>query len=189
MAVQLKQHVTAEEFEDFVNRHDNAEILFELIAAEIYEVPSNPYVSYIAARIITLLGIYLLQNNLGYVTGEAGGYMVGGDGYAPDVAFISYARQPKLARKGYNPNPPELAVEVISDSSNAEEQRQLRFKLGNYLAAGVIVWVVNPDERRVEVYQPGEPALELDERGTLKAESLLPGFALKVSDIFPDDNE
>jgi Uma2 family endonuclease len=185
MALPVKQKTTIEEFEAFIERPENTEKIFELIAGEIVEVPSNPYASKIAGKIFGELYIYLKSHDTGHLTGEAGGYMVSGGRYAPDVAYISYDRQPELVGQGYNPNPPELAVEVISDSSNAEEQRRLRFKLTSYLAAGVIVWVVNTEERVVEVHQPGQASQKLDEHDILKAESLFPGFELAVKDIFP----
>jgi len=90
-----------------------------------------------------------------------------------------------LTEKGYNPNPPELAIEIISDSSNAEEHRQLRLKLTNYLAAGVTVWIVDAATRRVEVHHSAGGTQEFDETGILSAESILPGFRLPVKDIFP----
>lgn len=187
MVVPYKQKMTLREFEAFLEQPENADKLFELIAGEVYEVPSNPFVSKIAMLIGAALLRYLSRHDIGHVTGEAGGYMIGGERYAPDVAFISYNRQPELAKAGYNPNPPELAVEVISDPSNAEEQRKLRLKLSSYLAAGVIVWVVSYEERRVQVHRAGEPSQELDETGVLTAEDILPGFVLPVKDIFPKD--
>ena len=185
MTIQLKRRVTLDEFEAFIAYPENTEKLFEFVSGEIVEVPSNPYASKIAGKIFGELYIYLKSNDIGHLTGEAGGYMVGGERYAPDVAYISYDRQPELAGQGYNPNPPELAVEVVSNASNAEEQRRLRFKLTSYLATGVMVWVVNTEERRVEVYQAGQVAQELDERDTLKADAILPGFELAIKDIFP----
>jgi len=173
MVVQLRQRVTLDEFEAFIAYPENAEKLFEFISGEIIEVPSNPYVSKIAMLIGATILFYLRENDIGHVTGEAGGYMVGGERYAPDVAFISYDRQP------------ELAVEVVSNGSNAEEQRRLRFKLSSYLAVGVIVWVVNTEEHLVEVHQTGHAPQELGEGDILKAEAILPEFKLAVKDIFP----
>lgn len=185
MIAALKTRVTLDMFESLIEQPDNQDKTFEFIGGEIVEVPFNPYVSKIALLIGAAILSYLSQNDTGHVTGEAGGYMVGGERYAPDVAYISYARQPELPRKGYNPNPPELAVEIISDPFNAEEQRTLRLKLSSYLAAGVIVWVVNPEDRRVEIHRAGEAAEELDESGILTLEPILPGFTLPVKNIFP----
>lgn len=185
MVAQLRQRMTAAAFEIFVNRPEHDDKRFELVSGEVFEVPSNPFVSKIAARILTFIGMYLLKQDLGHLTGADGGYMVGGNRYAPDVAYISYERQPELATQGYNPNPPELAVEVISDPSNADEQHKLRLKLTSYLAVGVVVWVVNPFNRTVEVHEVGREASVLDENGTLTGGSLLPDFELPVKDIFP----
>lgn len=184
MVANTKTSVSIDEFLAFIDQPQNSDKTYELIAEEIVEVPSNPYVSKIAAKILTFIGMYLLTNDIGHVTGADGGYQVAGGQYAPDVAFISYQRQPELVRKGYNPNPSELAVEVISDPANAQEQRHLRLKLSNYLAVGTLVWVVNADERRIEIHAGNAGAQELDESGILTANHILPGFGLPVKDIF-----
>src|SRR6266849_3602401 len=107
--------------------------------------------------------------------------MVSGERYAPDVAYISFARQPELAKKGYNPNPPELAVEVVSPN---DPERNLRIKVANYLAAGTLVWLVRPDEKQIEVYAPGQPVKVLGVKDILDGGSVLPGFSLKVGEVF-----
>ena len=185
MAVLIKQKMNAQAFDTFVQQPENADKLWEFIDGEVFEVPSNPYVSMIAGLILTAINLYLRNNPIGYVTGEAGGYIVAGERYAPDVAFISSQRQPELARQGYNPNPPEIAVEVISDPSSQEEQRQLRMKLTGYLVEGVLVWVVNPEDRIIEIYPPGKPAYTVNAEGVLTGGEVLPGFQLAVKDIFP----
>jgi len=186
LETEIKQPLTLADFEAFVDLPENSERIFEFISGEIVEVPSNPFVSEIAGLIMFFIRLFLVQNNIaGHLTGEAGGYMVNGERYAPDVAFISYARQPELARSGYNPNPPELAVEVISDPASVEEQTALRRKLANYLAAGTVVWIVDPSARTVEVYSPGQPVQTVSESGTLSGGDLLPGLRIPVKDIFP----
>jgi Uma2 family endonuclease len=184
MAVQITLQMSVAEFDEWVLRPENIERLYEYIGGEVVEVPSKPYVSKIAGRILTLIGVYLMTHDIGHVTGEAGGYMVSGERYAPDVAFISYARQPELAQSGYNPNPPELAVEVVSNSASREEQQTLRRKITGYLGAGVVVWVVDPASRTVEVHRPGAAAQVLDENATLEGGDILPDFKLLVKDIF-----
>jgi Uma2 family endonuclease len=185
MAVQLKQRTTLAEFEAFVERPENLDKRFEFIDGEIVDVPSNPYVSKIAGWILTALNLFLREHDLGHVTGADGGYVVNGEIYAPDVAYISYERQPELAQKGYNPTPPELAVEVISDPHNSAEQSNLRRKLAHYRRADVLVWVVDYEARRVEVHTPDNLVQLYDESMTLTGGSILPGFELPVKDVFP----
>lgn len=179
----VMQKQTVNEFDRFVELPENINKLFEYIGGEIVEVPSNPYSSKIAARILVKLGSFVEQHSLGHITGEAGGYMVSGERYAPDVAFLSYTVQEELARSGYNQNPPELAVEVIS-SDRSEELNQLRVKVANYLVAGTTVWVVKPEEKQVEVYELDTPVLVLGMEDVLHGKGSLVGFELPIKRIF-----
>ncbi len=178
-----KRLATAEEFEAFVAQTENTDRLYELVGGEIVEVPSNPFSSQIAAYIIAALVAHVKGKGLGHVTGEAGGYMVSGERYAPDVAFISKTRQAELVHEGYNPLAPDFAVEVVSPH---DVEKLLRIKVANYLAAGTLVWVVYPQSKEVEVYAPGQPVKIVGVNGTLDGGGALPEFKLAVRDIFPE---
>ncbi len=179
------QPITAEEFERLALLPENADRRLELIGGDIVEVVSNNYSSIVASRISFFIQLYLMQHGVaGYVTGADGGYCVGDERYIPDVAFVSKSRQPAPSRDAYNAIAPDLAVEVLSPS---DQQDVLRLKIVNYLAAGTTVWVVNPDNQTVEVYTPGQRAYRLGSADTLTGGDLLPGFALPVKDIFPQE--
>lgn len=175
--------VSLDTFEMFIHRPENADKLFEFIAGVIVEVPSNPYSSKISQRISGELYIYLKQHDIGHLTGEAGGYQVGMGRYAPDVAFISYEKQAELAKEGYNPNPPDLVVEVVSSDSSTEN-KSLTIKLSDYLAVDTLVWIVRPDDKYVEVHRAGKPAEIKVEGDILSGDHVLPDFKLAVTDIF-----
>ena len=185
MAVQIRPVYTVAEFEDFLNQPENTDRIFELIDGEIIDVPSNPYVSQIAARILMYIGIYLLNNRIGHVTGADGGFLIEGQVLAPDVAYIAAARQPELPRRGFNPLPPDLAVEVISDAANSREQSVLRRTIVQYLAVGTVVWVVDPFVGEVEVYTSLTQTQVYGPGASLSGGEALPGFTLAVNDIFP----
>ena len=183
--VAQERAITTADFEQFVNLPENADRLFEFIGGEIVEVPSNAFVSAISITIAFFIKLFLREHQIeGYVTGEAGGYMIFGERYAPDVAFISKARQPELAQEGYNPNPPDLAVEIDFPSTRVS-QGKLMIKLANYLAAGTAVWIVYPETKQVQVYAPGQPPKILGINDTIDGGEVLPGFTLPVRDIFP----
>ncbi len=181
------KHMTVEGFDQFVDQPENADKLLEYVAGEIVEVPSNAYTSKISALVLFFIMLFVREKHIeGHVTGEAGGYMVSGERYAPDVAFISAAKQPVLAKRGYNPAPPDLAVEVDFPSSDISRAK-LRVKIANYLAAGTVVWVVNVEpDRLIEVYTPGLPVKIVGMDGALDGGDVLPGFTLAVKDIFPE---
>lgn len=182
MAVQ-KRVYSGEQFEQIVNLRENAEKILELMGGEIYEVPSNPRSSNIASKINYYFGEYVIENPIGYITGEAGGYIVAEqDRFAPDVAFISKGRQPILPEEGYNPIAPDLAVEVVSPS---DDMARLMYKKDRYLANGTrLVWIVYPKRQEVEVYAPGQPMRIVGVDGVLHGGDVLPGFRLPVRSIF-----
>lgn len=164
---------------------ENAERVFELINGEIIEkMPSNAFASEIAMLIAFFIRLFLREHSIeGHVTGEAGGFKVAGDSLAPDVAYISSARQAELNRQGYNNQPPELAVEVETNTTG-ETERRLRAKVLSYLAAGTLLWVVYPETKEVEVYTPGQMMRKLMLEDSLDGGEVLPGFTLALKEIF-----
>jgi Uma2 family endonuclease len=45
-------------------------------------------------------------------------------------------------------------------------------------------WLIDPQTRRVEIYQPGESVKTLDNPTTVSGEPVLPGFVLDLSRVF-----
>lgn len=175
--------ITTDAFDEFIARPENSDRLFELIHGEIVEVVSNGESSEIGMLIGGFLTVFVRQHKLGRVTGADGGYMVSGERYIPDAAYISKARQPQASRAAYNPLAPDLAVEVLSPSNDPSD---MRIKVVNYLRAGCVVWLVDPAQQHIEVYVPEQSPLVLTISDTLDGGTLLPGFTLAVSEIFAD---
>jgi Uma2 family endonuclease len=172
------------EFDEWVNLPENQDRTFEFIGGEIVEVtPSNIISSAIGGFIYGELHIFTKGKQLGVLSSEQGGYMVSGERYVPDVAFIR--KQKRITKDGYNPAPPDLAVEVDYPSS-VTSLNQLRVKTSNYLAEGILVWLVFPEKRIIEVHQAGQPVRVLTEKDTLTGGDVLPGFQLAVRDIFAE---
>ena len=182
MAVQ-KTDIPASEFERFVMLPENAERLFELINGEVVEVVSNGKSSALGSLMIVFLGGFVLQNKLGFTTGADGGYKIGSERYIPDCAFISKEKQAKPTSEAYNSNPPDLVVEVLSPSNTPDE---IASKVDNYLRAGVVVWVVNPDAQRVTVHRPDAAPKTYGINDMLDGGNVLPGFTLPVRENVAD---
>jgi Uma2 family endonuclease len=99
-----------------------------------------------------------------------------------DVALIS------SAMAAANPpdttmfdGPPVLAVEILSPNDTHQE---ITGKVRDYIACGVVVWVINPDLRNVTVYKPGVPPAIYDDTQTLPGGAELPGFSAPVAEFF-----
>lgn len=180
MAIQI-QKMTVEQFDAWVFLPENIDHNYEYIAGEIVDMVSNQYSSKIAGLLLTYINIFVIEHSLGDVTGADGGFHVSGERYMPDVGFISRKRQPEPCRETYNPNPPDLAVEVVSPT---DTDRMLHIKTTNYLAAGTVVWLVRPEEKTVEVFAPGQAVKILGEDDTLDGGTVLPNFELAIKKIF-----
>ncbi len=178
MVVQTR--LTVEEFDTLVELPENADKRLEFMGGEVVEVVTNSYASEIAARILIKIGTFNDQKNLGRITGADGGYKVSGERYIPDVAFISKVRQPESSHESYNPNPPDLAVEVVSPS---DVPKDITAKVVNYLAAGTVVWVIYPDDKEANVFEPGQPVKTVGIDGALDGGKVLPGFTLLLKDV------
>jgi len=184
MASIQKTTYTDAEFDAIVNLPENADKILELIDGEIFEkMPTNPYCSIIAAIFVRLLGIFVAEHQLGYVTGADGLYILSKQHrFAPDAAFVSNERLPEIPRTGYARIAPDLAVEVISPTDLYTEVAK---KVAAYLEFGTpLVWVVDPEMQTVAVHtSAGARTIGID--GELDGGDVLPGFTLAVKDIFP----
>lgn len=175
---------SAEEFFDYAALPENDDKRLELDDGVIIEMAaSSPINTVTAIRLATFINVYVMQNDLGYVTGADGGFKLSSKRVRqPDVGFISKTRLPTLPAR-FN-LPPDLAVEVVS------EDEDIFRKAREYLHSGVrLVWAIYADEQVVYVMtlneQGGILSLPFGVDDTLDGGDVLPGFTLPVRDIFP----
>ncbi|MDZ4671113.1 MAG: Uma2 family endonuclease [Phototrophicales bacterium] len=185
LEMQAKKTMTIAEFDAWMDELGNTtDTQYEYIHGEVYEVASNLYASKIGMRMGGFIFIYLMQNDIGHLTGADGGYKVGDERFVPDVGYISYTRQAELSARGYNAFPPELAIEVVSNTDNKTEWKKLLKKINSYINADVMVWVVDTDDKTIDIYQRGEEVKTVGINDMLETETIFPNFRLKVADIF-----
>ena len=132
----------------------------------------------VQGAIVTHFNIWLWQGALpGYRTGVEPTYDLGDWRCQPDVAID--LRQGKVFPK----QAPLVAVEVRSDSNTWPE---LREKARRYLEHGTqMVWLVDMDERAVELHRGDESVQTLAGGDVIEGGSLLPGFSVSVRELFP----
>jgi Uma2 family endonuclease len=180
VAIDLNRSYTAEEFEALP--YDGHE--YELINGQPKEMsaPSTRH-GKITAKLVISLGIFMEKNPLGEILTGSATVLNSKSAPRPDVAFI---REKRMAGTDYDtafPGAPDLAVEVISPSDIWFE---IQDKIGEYLQAGVqLVWLIDPRSKLVFAYHPGDlKPLTLDVNDELDGEDVIPGFKLKVSELF-----
>jgi len=103
----------------------------------------------------------------------------------PDVAIVRTDRVPQgRGADGWLEGAPDVAVEVIGDAQSASE---LARKALEYLeAGGKMVWVIDPEPRRLMLFSEGNRVSVLGPDDTLEGGDVLPGFNCKVAEFFED---
>ncbi len=109
----------------------------------------------------------------------------------PDVAFVSYQRWAKNRQIPGTGNAwdvvPNLATEVVSPTDKVDD---LEEKIAEYFQAGVqLVWVVFPQFKKIHVYSSLTQISMLSKGDTLDAGTIVPGFRLALTELFPDMTE
>ena len=155
----------------------------EYIDGEVFQKPvGNRDHSFIQGFLFAMLFQFLSRTRLGRA-GTEWRCIFGPPGeeraFVPDLTYVARER---LTEDQYPRLAPDLLSEVLSP-----EQSAGRFadKIQFYLLHGVrLVWVVDPMERVVLVFRPGEPAHALTGDAALDGEDVLPGFSVPVAEIF-----
>ncbi|MDZ8108393.1 MAG: Uma2 family endonuclease [Nostoc sp. DedQUE12a] len=104
---------------------------------------------------------------------------------SPDASWVSGERWQALtsAQKGTFPNIcPDFVVELRSSSDTL---KSLQDKLREYIDNGAkLGWLINPQQRRVEIYRLGKDVEVLENPAELSGEAVLPGFVLNLRRVW-----
>lgn len=171
--------------QDVLTIHAREKRLCELVDAVLLEKVMGYDESVLAVEIASLLRNFVRPQKLGSVAGEGGMLRLAPELVRiPDVSFISRERlsQVKPPRGPMPALAPNLAVEVLSQGNTPREMSR---KLDDYFKAGVqLVWFVHPKSRSIEVFTSRRKSVILKGAQTLTGGTVLPGFKLKVAELF-----
>jgi Uma2 family endonuclease len=124
---------------------------YEVIDDELVVTPSpTPQHQRIVRRLILALGSFVEDHNLGEIfPAPLDVVLAEGDYFEPDLLFVTKSRSDRYSDRGIE-GPPDLVVEILSPSTAARDRG---IKLDRYRLFGVPeYWIVDPDERRIEVW-------------------------------------
>ncbi len=143
----------------------------------------------VASNVVHLLRLWLAPQ-----PGPKGKVVVGDCGFrlkrnpdrlvGPDVGFVSAELKARTDRNAaFYDGAPVLAVEILSPS---DQHRDVIEKVECYLAAGSVVWEVDPDIQTVRVHRPGQLAEGFNASREIDADPYMPGLRVAVAAIFED---
>lgn len=171
--------------EEFLHMPDDG-FRHELIMGELVEMPPpGQYHAEIGSIVDGSLGPYVRGARIGKALTEYGCILSFGPDTvrAPDLSFISRERLDAVGEThGYWRGAPDLAIEIISPS---DRYTDVADKVQEWLDAGALmVVVINPRNRTVEVHRSNGDVEILAEGDTLNGAEVVPGWRIAVAEIF-----
>ena len=104
---------------------------------------------------------------------------------SPVASWISPKQMATITRvqmMKFIPLCPNFVVELVSLVNRLEN---LQRKMDEYLANGCqLGWLIDPDNKQVYVYRPGQPVQVLDNPPTVSGDPELPGFVLDLEPVW-----
>ncbi|MCY4072162.1 MAG: Uma2 family endonuclease [Chloroflexi bacterium] len=188
MVVQ-QQYITADRFLEMVEQPQYQDRVLELVEGAIVDM-SKPTWKHgvITMRLAVKIANHVDANELGVVTAADTGFILERSPHGRDtvrgldIAFVQKSRTLDPPEYIWYDMGPDLAVEVISPNNSTADTH---LKVTQLLNAGTrLIWVVYPENRSV-VAHTSSGAKTLYEDETLSGGDVLPGFELRVGDIFP----
>lgn len=163
----------------------NPEIKFERTAAGelVIMSPTGGETGKINAKLISRFVVWNERTNSGEVFDSSTCFKLpnGGD-RSPDVAWVSQSRWDALTpeqKRKFPPLCPDFVLELLSPS---DDLRLTQAKMREYLDSGArLGWLINPEDKKVEIYRSGQAVEVLDAPATLSGETVLPEFTLDLN--------
>jgi len=126
------------------------------------------------------------QLKLGVVFDSSTGFRLSnGATRSPDVSWIAIERWNDLSdleKRGFAPIDPDFAIELLSPTDNLSTTQK---KMSEYMNCGIrLGWLINPDEKTVEIYRLGEESEIVDNPSSLSGEDILPGLTVDLAEVF-----
>ncbi len=173
-------------FCDIASVYDNRKVEMTKDRHIIIMAPAGIDGAYLSGDAFRQLANWAKQDGTGKAfDSSAGFYITETENRSPDAAWVRNHRLnsiPKAERKTFAPWAPDFAIEVKSPSRQLGE---LQEKCRSYVMHGALeAWLINPENKTVEVYRSGEPPITLTAVSSVRASGPLAGFVLDLTDIW-----
>lgn len=131
------------------------------------------------------VGLWAEQDGTGIVFDSSTGFSLpNGADRSPDVAWVEKSRIDAIASDPakFLPLAPDFVIELRSAT---DKLTTLERKMAEYRDCGVrLGWLIDPAEKRVQIYRLGRPTEYLNQPAQLFGEEVLRGFILSLAEIW-----
>jgi len=173
------------EFETLCRENDNVQFERTKEGAIRMNPPAGGWTSSGNQEISRQLGNWWKSHKKGRVFDSSGGFRLpDGSTLSPDASYLSAERLKKLAKGELRSFPrvcPDFVIELLSESDTLDG---LKRKMADWISNGALLaWLVDPYERQVFVYRPGQRAKRL-KGPRISGEGPVEGLVLNLADVW-----
>lgn len=158
----------------------------EILGGDLYVTPApTPAHQRVVAELVAILRTHAKRHGAGEVfVSPLDVVLSQTDVVQPDIVFVAEANKPIIGEAAVQ-GPPDLIIEVLSPSTVKLDRGR---KMDLYARSGVVeYWIVDPDNRSVEVYRLEGGAYRLELRaheGAIVRSTLFPGLEVSPADLW-----
>jgi Uma2 family endonuclease len=167
---------------------ENRDLRFELTARQelVIMPPTGSETGWRNNEVSYALTAWAKKDGTGLTFDSSTGFTLpNGAKRSPDASWVRRERWNALSkdqRIGFAPLCPDFVVELRSPT---DLLATLQDKVQEYIDNGArLGWLIDALEKRVHVYRPGQPVELLDNPATLSGDPILPGFVLRVQELW-----
>lgn len=178
--------LTDEQFELLCR--ENPELRLELTAQKelVIMPPTGSESGWRSGEVFFSLTAWAKQDRTGLSFDSSTGFTLpNGAIRSPDASWVKRERWDALTkdqRLKFAPLCPDFVVEVRSPTDTLSD---LHEKMQEYLDNGAkLGWLIDPFEKRVHIYSPGQPVVVLDNPASVSGDPVLQGFVLSLNELW-----
>jgi Uma2 family endonuclease len=167
---------------------DNPQLRLELTAQRelVIMAPTGSKTGWRNSKLNQRLANWAEQDGTGLCfDSSAGFHLPNGANRSPDASWVQRQRWDALTeaqQEGFAPLGPDFVVELRSPE---DPLPALQDKMAEYIDSGArLGWLIDPQDKCVFVYRPGQPVECLQDPKTINGGPLLRGFVLNLPEIW-----
>lgn len=167
---------------------ENPELRLELTAQQelVIMAPAGSESGWRSGEVFYSLTAWAKKDGTGLSFDSSTGFTLpNGAVRSPDASWVRREKWNALTkeqREKFAPVCPDFVAEL---RSQADSLSDLHEKMREYIDNGArLGWLIDPLDKRVYIYRPGQPVETLDNPTALSGDPVLPGFVLPVRELW-----
>ena len=188
----LVTHISDSDLERLCN--SNPELKFETDAAGnlIVMSPTGSFTGEKNADLIYQVQAWNRQYKLGKVFDSSTGFKLSnGATRSPDVSWMTLSKWNSLTdrqKRGFAPIDPDFVLELMPHPPLSPllggMKGGFQQKMAEYMNCDIkLGWLINPDDKQVEIYRQGQNKEILNNPNTISGETVMPNLIVDLSNI------